>query len=116
MRIRTTNPANPIAILYQNIPPKSIPLDKINRRNFEDVSSGSAISENHIIKILRTLRREQDFGQKRMINFEDVSSGSAIFEDRFIKIFAPRGSAILVKKRTILSESVWYRIGIEIVP
>ena len=65
-------------------------LDKMNRRNFEDVSSGSAIFKSLLIKFSRRSAWEHGFDQSRTINFEDVSSGSAIFKDRFIKILVKR--------------------------
>ena len=102
-------------------------------QNFQDAPHGSAI----FLKKIKTLRtgarfysicsgrsaRERDFHR----NFQDAPHGSAIF----LKIFrTPRtGSRFFSKfsrrsarerdfdqKRTIWSGSVWYRIGIEIIP
>ena len=77
-RVGTTERRVHEAASHQKHTLKNITLDKMNRRNFEDVSSGSAIFKNHLIK--------NYLDQSRTINFEDVSSESAIFKDRF-KIF-----------------------------
>ena len=58
-------------------PPKNLILEKINRRNFEDVSSGNAIFRTGAILIVSTKIKSI----KIQRNFEDVSSESAISEN-----------------------------------
>ena len=62
---------------------------KINRRNFEDVSSKSAIFEDtHIIKMSKIelscagARFLNVYKVRKTQNFEDVSRGSAIFKNQ----------------------------------
>ena len=102
----------------------------MHRQNFQDSPRGSAIFVNKnqdsprgspmLFKIFRTLRAGGRFSSK--------FSGRSAWERNFHRDFkdAPHGSAIFFKfsarerdfdhKRTIWSQSVWYRISIEIFP
>ena len=74
-------PKNEIKESYFNAilkrPPKNLILEKIDRRNFEDVSSGNAIFRIGVILIVSIKIKSI----KIQRNFEDVSSKSAISEN-----------------------------------
>ena len=104
------------------------------RQNFQDALRGSAI----FFKLFRAPRAGGRFSSKlsgrsaRERNFhQNFQDAPHVGERDFLQNFqdAPHGSAIFFKisrrsarerdfgqQRTILSGSVWYRIGIEIVP